>query len=73
MVKSDEELVEILAVLLNKKAEEVLELLNKVKSFPFILRTDPSTSVTPPPEIFPTNKLLEPPLVDNKIVFAVVD
>ena len=70
--KSVEAFVEILAVLLSKKAVEVPRLLNNVKSLPFRSKIEPSTNVIPPPDPFPTNKLLEPPLVDNKIVFAVV-
>ena len=73
IVKSVAEVVDILAVVLSKKADEVPTLLNNVKSLPFIFNIDPSTKVIPPPELFPTCKFPEPPFVDNKIVFAVVD
>ncbi len=72
-VKSVDEFVEMLAVVLSKNAVVEPELLNSVKSFPFIFKIEPSSNVIPPPDPFPTCKLLEPPLMDNKIVFAVVD
>ena len=68
-LKSVFEVVEIDPVVLRLNEAPPL---NNWKSLPFILKMEPSTRVNPPLVALPNNTFDEPPVVDSKIVFAVV-